>query len=78
MGIVVVPHNEAEEQVLREFLKNNGYEFFFTETNQVTHPDTYHHQTLEEYNNEIAEAEAAYDRGKSISSEELKKIMRVW
>ena len=77
MGIVVVPHNEAEEQVLREFLKNNGYEFFFTETNQVPPPDTYH-QTLEEYNNEIAEAEAAYERGDSISSEELKKIMLAW
>jgi hypothetical protein len=77
MGIIVLPHNEADEQKLREFLKNNGYEFFFTETNQAAPPDSYH-QSLEEYNSEIAGAEAAYERGDSLSAEELKKIMLTW
>lgn len=35
-------------------------------------------QSVEEYNNEIAEAEAEYERGDSISGEELKKIMQTW
>ena len=77
MGIIVLPHNETEEQILREFLKNNGYEYFFTETNQAAQPGTYR-QSVEEYNNEIAEAEAEYERGDSISGEELKKIMQTW
>jgi len=77
MGILVLPHTEAEEKILREFLKENGIEFFFTETTSESHPGAYP-QSIEEYNSEIAEAEAAYERGDSISAEELKKIMQTW
>ena len=33
---------------------------------------------IEEYNNEIAEAEAEYKKGNSISTDELKKNMQGW
>jgi hypothetical protein len=76
MSILVTPHNEQEEKVLLAFLNSLHYDYVPGEID-VPAPKGEKRQTIEEYNNEIAEAEAEYIKGNSISTEELNKNMRV-
>jgi hypothetical protein len=77
MGIIVVPHNEQEEKVLLAFLNSLQYEYTPVELD-IPAPAEEKRQTLEEYNNEVAEAEAEYKKGNSISTDELKNNMKTW
>lgn len=77
MAILVTPHNEQEEKVLLAFLNSLHYDYSTAEID-ITEPADEKRQTLEEYNNEIAEAEAEHRKGNSISAEELKKNMQGW
>ncbi len=77
MAILVKPHNEEEEKVLLAFLNSLHYDYVPAEID-IPSPTDEKRQTLEEYNNEIAEAEAEYKKGNSISTDELKKNMQGW
>lgn len=77
MAILVKPQNEQEEKVLLAFLNSLHYEYAPAEID-IPAPTDEKRQTLEEYNNEIAEAEAEYKKGNSISTDELKKNMQGW
>jgi hypothetical protein len=77
MGIIVVPHNDQEEKVLLAFLNSLQYEYTPVEL-YIAAPAEEKRQTLEEYNNEVAEAEAEYKKGNSISTDELKNNMKRW
>jgi len=77
MAILVKPHNEEEEKVLLAFLNSLHYDYSPAEID-IPSPSDEKRQTLEEYNNEIAEAEAEYKKGNSVSTEELKKNMQGW
>jgi hypothetical protein len=76
MAILVTPHNEQEEKVLLAFLNSLHYDYKPSEID-IPSPEE-ERQTLEEYNNQVAEAEAEYKKGKSVSTEELKKNMQGW
>ena len=77
MAILVTTHNEQEEKVLIAFLNSLHYDYVPAEINiPVTEDEK--RQTVEEYNNEIAEAEAEYKKGNSISTDDLKKNMQGW
>lgn len=78
MPIIVTPHSEQEEKVLRAFLDSLQYEYSEEAELDIPAPPGAKRQTLEEYNQEIAEAEAEYIKGKSVSMEELKKQMKSW
>lgn len=77
MAILVKPHNEQEEKVLLAFLNSLQYEYAATELD-IPAPYNEKRQSIEEYNNEIAEAEAEYKKGNSVSTEELKDKMKKW
>jgi hypothetical protein len=77
MEILVTPHNEQEQKVLLAFLDSLRYEYTSVELNFQGTAGTVC-QTIEEYNNEIQEAEAEYSKGQSITTEELKKNMSKW
>jgi len=77
MAILVKTHNEEEEKVLLAFLNSLHYDYVPSEID-IPSPNDEKRQTLEEYNNEIAEAEAEYKKGNSISMDELKKKMQGW
>jgi antitoxin component of RelBE/YafQ-DinJ toxin-antitoxin module len=77
MALLVKPHNEEEEKVLLAFLNSLHYEYMPVEID-IPSPNDEKKQTLEEYNNEIAEAEAEYKKGNSVSTDELKKNMQGW
>jgi len=77
MAILVTTHNEQEEKVLIAFLKSLHYDYSPYEID-VPSPTDEKRQTIEEYNNEIAEAEAEYKKGNSVSTDELKKNMQGW
>jgi hypothetical protein len=77
MEIVVTPHNEQEEKILLAFLNSMQYEYTSLDSkNQM--PVNERKQTIEEYNDEIAEAEKEYKKGKSVTTDELKKSMNSW
>ena len=77
MDIVVTPHNEQEEKVLIAFLDSLRYEY--TSVNlRIPPAPGQTAQTLEDYNSEIAEAEAIYKKGDSSTPDELKKNMQSW
>lgn len=78
MSIIVSPHNEREEKVLKAFLKSLEYDYFEEDDLDIPAPKGTKRQTLKEYNNEIAEAEAAYKRGESLTTKELRKQMKSW
>lgn len=79
MHSIVSPHNEREEKVLLAFLGSLQYEFSEEEENiRIPAPKGLKRQTLEEYNEEIAETETKYEKGKFISIYELKKQMKSW
>lgn len=78
MVITVRLKNEQEEKVLRAFLDSLKYEYGEEEDIDIPVPLGAKKQTLEAYNQEIAEAETAYERGEFISHEELKKQMKSW
>ncbi len=77
MAILVRPHNEQEEKVLLAFLNSLHYDYLPSDID-IPSPKDEKKQTIEEYNSEIAEAEAEYRKGNSISAEELKKNMQGW
>lgn len=76
MPIIVLPHNEREERVLLAFLESLEYEYSEEEGPDIPAPPGAKRQTIEEYNQEIAEAEEEYKRGESFTIEELKRKMR--
>lgn len=77
MEIVVIPHNEQEEKILLAFLNSMQYEYTSLDS-KIQVPVNERKQTIEEYNNEIAEAETEYKKGKSVTTDELKKNMNSW
>lgn len=77
MSILVTIHNEEEEKVLLAFLNSLHYDYVPADIDVIPLGDE-KSQTIEEYNNEIAEAEAEYKKGNSISTDELKKNMQGW
>jgi hypothetical protein len=77
MSILVTPHTEQEEKVLLAFLNSLQYDYVPGEID-ISSPAGEKRQTLEEYNNEVAEAEAEYKKGNSISTDDLKKNMQGW
>ena len=77
MAILVTPHNEQEEKVLLAFLNSLHYDYIPAEIN-ITVPEEEKRQSIEEYNNEIAEAETEYKKGNSISTDDLRKNMQGW
>lgn len=77
MAIPVTTHNEQEEKVLIAFLNSLHYDYVPAEIN-IPLPEDEKRQTIQEYNNEIAEGEASYKKGNSISTDELKKNMQGW
>jgi hypothetical protein len=77
MSIIVTPHNEQEEKILLAFLNSLEYDYTTFEVDIPT-PAGEKRQTIEEYNNEIAEAEAEYKKGNSVSTDDLKKNMQSW
>lgn len=77
MEIVVTPHSPEEEKVLLAFLDSLRYEYTSLSLKPEP-PGGEQKQTIEQYNNEIAEAEAEYKKGASVTIEELKKNMNSW
>ena len=77
MSILVTPHNEQEEKILLAFLNSLQYEYTPFEID-IAAPAGEKRQTIEEYNNEIAEAEGEYKKGDSLSADELKNNMQKW
>ncbi|MEK7225582.1 MAG: hypothetical protein AAB221_07855 [Bacteroidota bacterium] len=77
MSILVTTHNEEQEKILLAFLNSLKYDYVPADIDISSPPDE-KRQTIEEYNNEIAEAEAEYKKGSSISTDELKKNMQGW
>ncbi len=74
---MVIPHNEQEKKVLLAFLSSLHYDYSSVEID-IPSPTGEKRQTIEEYNNEIAEAEAEYKKDNSISTDEIKKNMEGW
>jgi hypothetical protein len=72
MSILVTPHNEDQEKVQLAFLDSLNYDYVPGEID-VPFSNDEKRQTIDEYNNEIAEAEAEYKKGDSISTDEVKK-----
>ena len=77
MAILVTPHNEQEEKILLAFLNSLQYDYAPFEFD-IPSPTDEKRQTIEEYNNEIAEAEAEYEKGDSLSTDDLKKNIKKW
>ena len=59
--------NQSKKSQILEVLEDMGIEYRTSER-----------QSLEEYNNEIAEAEEEIEKGDFISAEDLKKESRSW
>ena len=59
--------NQSKKNQILEVLEDMGIEYRTSER-----------QSLEEYNNEIAEAEEEIEKGDFISAEDLKKESRSW
>jgi hypothetical protein len=60
-------NNQAKKDDVLKFLEEMGVEYHTSER-----------QSLEEYNQEIEEAEAEIERGEFITAEDLKKEARSW
>lgn len=77
MTIIVNPKSKKEEKVLRSFLDSLEYEYAEEDLN-IPPPPGAKRQTIEEYNQEISEAEAAYEKGEDMTNDELKKQTKTW
>jgi hypothetical protein len=77
MAILVTTHNEQEEKVLLAFLNSLQYDYTPFEFD-IPAPSDEKRQTIDEYNNEVAEAEAEYKKGNSLSTDDLKNNMQKW
>lgn len=60
-------NNQAKKDDVLKFLEEMGVEYHTSER-----------QSLEDYNQEIEEAEAEIERGEFITAEDLKKEARSW
>lgn len=69
MSIQVYPHNDQEEKDLLDFLKSRHYNYKSTDENEM--PDA---EFLDQYNKELAEAEAQIDKGDYLTHDEVKKF----
>jgi hypothetical protein len=77
MSILVTTHNEQEEKVLLAFLNSLQYDYTPFDLD-IAAPTDEKRQTIDEYNNELAEAEAEYKKGESISTDDLKNNIQKW
>jgi hypothetical protein len=71
MEIIVSLHDKQEEKVLLAFLESLAYKY-------RQYDDYGKPQTIEEYNQEIEDAEAEIKAGKFITQDELEKEMQTW
>ncbi len=65
MTLVINTTDEAQEKAVIAFLKKQ----------QISYTQR---QTLEEYNQELEDAEAAIDNGEFVTNEQLKQEMKGW
>jgi len=70
MSIQVYPYNDQEEKVLLDFLKSRHYNYKATDENEI--PDA---EFLDQYNKELAEAEAQIDKGDYLTHDEVKNSL---
>ena len=77
MDILVSPHNEQEEKVLRAFPDSLQYDYSDTSLD-IPPPSGEKRQTIEEYNKEIDDAEAEFERGNFTTHEDLIEEMKSW
>lgn len=73
MAILVTPHNEQEEKVLRAFLDSLKYDYLEEENICIPPPPGVKRQTLEEYNQEIDNAVAEIEAGNYLTHEQVLK-----
>lgn len=78
MAILVSPHNEQEEKVLRAFLDSMEYEYSEEEDLDIPAPPGAKRQTIEEYNEELEKAVAEVESGNFITHEETIKQINSW
>lgn len=76
MPIIVTPHSEQEEKVLRAFLDSLQYEYSEETELDIPAPPGAQRQTLEEYNQELENAVSEAESGRYITHDEIKKKMR--
>ena len=76
MPIIVTPHSEQEEKVLRAFLDSLQYEYSEEAELDIPAPPGAQRQTLEEYNQELENAVSEAESGRYITHDEIKKKMR--
>jgi hypothetical protein len=69
MTIVVNPYNEQEEKALLDFLDSRHYNYKSTDETEMADSEF-----LDQYNKELAEAEAQIDAGDYLTHEEVKKF----
>jgi predicted transcriptional regulator len=69
MSIQVYPYNDQEEKALLDFLKSRHYNYKSADENEM--PDA---EFLNQYNKELAEAEAQIDAGDYFTHDEVKKF----
>ena len=69
MSILVYPYNDQEEKELLDFLKRRHWNYKATDKNEI--PDA---EFLDQYNKELAEAEAQIDKGDYLTHDEVKKF----
>ena len=69
MTIVVNPYNEQEEKALLDFLDSRHYNYKSTDVTEMADPEF-----LDQYNKELAEAEAQIDAGDYLTHDEVKKF----
>jgi hypothetical protein len=69
MTIQVYPFNEQEEKALLDFLESRHYNYKSTEETEMNDAEF-----LDQYNKELAEAEAQIDAGDYVTHDEVKKF----
>ena len=69
MSIQVYPYNDKEEKELLDFLKSRHYNYKATDENEM--PDA---EFLDQYNKDLAEAEAQIDKSDYLTHDEVKKF----
>jgi predicted transcriptional regulator len=69
MTIQVYPFNEQEEKALLDFLESRHYNYKSTEETEIADSEF-----LDQYNKELAEAEAQIDAGDFLTHDEVKKF----
>jgi hypothetical protein len=78
MSIIVSPHNEREEKVLKAFLKSLEYDYFEEDDPEIPAPKRTKRQTLKEYNEELEKAVSEVVSGNYITHEEALKAINSW